>query len=847
MADRVIQLAVSESGSGSGAVFSFHLHLDGKLETSNQALTVPQSQAVRELSIRYGSLFEQRRLPQLARQEQEAMGAQLFELWLAPSWQKLSAKLSLGDQRILVIASGRAAVLNLPWELLRPAVGEAIGADAKWSLRRLPWADKQLEPADGQLPGGPLKVLYIVSAPTDQDELDFEREEELLLSALGRTGRQVVFDSGDLGSYEELGERINAFRPHIVHLTGHGVTREETAHFAFEDERGKTDPRSASELGQLFAGSGVQCAFLSACQAGKAPTRAALGGLAQGLLAEGVPLVIGWAASILDEVATEVASNFYSAVSSGQTTVDRALVVARQAARKTCEARGDPSWSLPVLYAWTRQARLFDAARSEPSLRPSLVLQSLPGMVEGYTPHFIGRRRELQRLLPGLRNGDLQAVLLTGLGGSGKSTLATRLARKLQGDGWTPLALSSSAETPLSTGQVLEVCGDAFLDARQRDDYNTLRDATLPVENRLRALVAGLNRGRFVLVLDNFESNLDEGNRRILDPELAEFYRHLLSNLVGGSRLIITSRYLPGEAPQLPGTAMELPLGEFHEAAFLKFLLRDPTVEQRYRAGDLPHDLLVRLHRLFGATPRFLGQIRTVLASIPADELRDELDRVALPSEREVQAEPGQLQAARDAYCETIFTERLYGRLPPEAQRMLSQAAVYGLAVTTEGLAVVSGAAVAAVRAAAEQCRTFALMQLDTSAGRELWAVYGMLRGWLLARLNAEGQRAAHVAAGDFLVELNDKDRERELGVSSVVCLLEARAQYLAAHALDKARTVTGRISNFYFRQGLYAEVERLNQELLQLEEHLGRLIGWVMHTRSGHNTARRGPAIRKR
>jgi Mrp family chromosome partitioning ATPase len=145
--------------------------------------------------------------------------------------------------------------------------------------------------------------------------------------------------------------------------------------------------------------------------------------------------VIGWTASILDDVATQVASSFYSAVSSGQTTVDRALVMARQAARKMCEARGDPSWSLPVLYAGTRQARLFDARRDEPSSRPSLVLRALPGMLAGSTPHFIGRRRELQRLLPGLRTGDLQVVVVTGLGGSGKSTLATRLARKLEADG----------------------------------------------------------------------------------------------------------------------------------------------------------------------------------------------------------------------------------------------------------------------------------------------------------------------------------------------------------------------------------------------------------------------------
>ena len=31
-----------------------------------------------------------------------------------------------------------------------------------------------------------------------------------------------MFDSGDLGSFEELGERITAFRPHVVHLIGYG-------------------------------------------------------------------------------------------------------------------------------------------------------------------------------------------------------------------------------------------------------------------------------------------------------------------------------------------------------------------------------------------------------------------------------------------------------------------------------------------------------------------------------------------------------------------------------------------------------------------------------------------------
>jgi hypothetical protein len=55
-----------------------------------------------------------------------------------------------------------------------------------------------------------------------------------------------------------------------------------------------------------------------------------------------------------------------------------------------------------------------------------------------------------------------------------------------------------------------------------------------------------------VLVLDNLESNLDEGSRRFLDAEPGAFYRHLLTHLVGQSRLIVTSRYLPGGLTPLP-------------------------------------------------------------------------------------------------------------------------------------------------------------------------------------------------------------------------------------------------------------------------------------------------------
>jgi len=438
----------------------------------------------------------------------------------------------------------------------------------------------------------------------------------------------------------------------------------------------------------------------------------------------------------------------------------------------------------------------------------------LPGMIEGYAEHFVGRRREQQRLLPKLRDGSIQTVVITGLGGSGKSSLATRLAWKLKGDGFAPIAISSSQENPLSAARLIQSFGDAFLAADLDDAYQKLSKPEIPADARLRYAVSVLNEGRFLLVLDNFESNMDEATRTILDEDLAGFYEHLLSNLAGGSRAIVTSRYLP--AGKLPPKVHEEPLGDFGEASFLKFLRRDPKVEQRYRFGDISHALFQELYRLFGGTPRFLDQIRNVLREIPAEELKNELDAVKLPDD-----EPSELQKIRDQYCEEIFTSRLYGYLAPESQKALSRTAVYGVAVNFEGLEAVTGESAQTLRGFAREWQDRAFAHPETErAISELWAVYGLLRGWLLARLGPEDLKAAHEKAGDFLSNLVQQNREGELGLSRVDCLLEARSQYLQAEDYEKAREVTDRVSGFFTRSGLYDGVKQLNAELLRYEEH---------------------------
>jgi tetratricopeptide (TPR) repeat protein len=836
MSGSPITLSISETGSGNDDLFGFHLRHGEVVIASNQFLSPERSRRVRAVSTDYGTLFEHRQPPRLTEQTLAKLGSELFSIWLDPYWSRMETGSGAHD---LAIASSSADVLNLPWELLRVPGGDAIGTDGNWTVRRLPDGGQLLRPAATQLPAGPLRVLYMVSSPKNEAELDYEKEEELLLGALSRAGNDVTYDSCDMGSFDELEERIAALRPHVVHLTGHGAVQDGSGYFAFEDEEGMADLRPAAQLGKMFAGRGVQCVFVSACQAGKAPDRHVQDGLAQGLLAQGVPLVIGWTASILDDVATEVGARFYREIANGRTGVDRALVAAREHAREMFAERGDPSWSLPVLYSKTRQERLFDVDRHERHQRASLRLDPLSGMSEqGFAQSFIGRRRELQALLPSLRRGDTQLLVLSGLGGAGKSTLATRLARKLEIEGWRPIALSSSDQVPLNAAELLQICGEAFSDAGLVDVQRRMQDPTLAASDRLRLLVRTLNEHKFLLILDNFESNLDAASYRILDPEIAAFYRYMLERLQGSSRVIITTRYLPSDMP-LPQRAREWQLGEFSEPAFIKFLLRDPIVEQRYRTAELPHGLLQRLYAKLGGTPRFLVQIRKLLETMRAKDLEADLNAIALPGDGKSLRE---LQRIRDAYCESIFTARLYGALPEDAQQLLRRAAVLGIAVPIDGLAAVGGVSEASALAAAEAAGRAALMHRGEGE-KPLWSVYGTLRSWLLApeRLSAEEGRAANIAAGNYLNAVDESDREGELGINFIACRQEALARYTAAEDWENARRLSGSLSHHLSLQGLYDEIVRLNQEMLSNEEHPQPLtwIGSAFLGRADYSTAR--------
>jgi KaiC/GvpD/RAD55 family RecA-like ATPase len=183
-----------------------------------------------------------------------------------------------------------------------------------------------------------------------------------------------------------------------------------------------------------------------------------------------------------------------------------------------------------------------------------------------------------------LREGTVNAVVITGPHGSGKSTLAVRLAEELESAGFTVIAISSSVENPLSVARLIDAMGSAFHGAAAkrralgRNDLaesiqlavQALRNLGNSADKRLREAVEALDLGQSLLVLDGFEVNLNESGQ-IIDPDVAMFYSLILNSLER-SRAIVTCERLPVNALTLPQRAWEYAVTGLTRVDFFRFL-----------------------------------------------------------------------------------------------------------------------------------------------------------------------------------------------------------------------------------------------------------------------------------
>lgn len=766
-----IVISVSEAGSPASRTFAFKIAA-GKEILVEKKLTPVESSQVREMAGQYISMFSEGCKGNAAQDYLSILGDGLFHIFFEAGWQNFGGKILEGGT--LIIASEIPEVLQLPWEYLRLA-GLVVGFDDRFRIIRMPKAADGLPASQAEMAPGPLRVLFVACDP-----LDYEQEEQWMLQAA--EGQDMVLQICNEGTLEELKETARTFRPHLIHLVVQGTVKGGQAFFSMLDGKARLSPHSPQELADALNGCGTQCVIFGGRQT-DAPSSLYL--LSQALVRY-LPFAVCWNGK------TSFAFALYRSLAKGRSMND-ALSATRREMQTAC-FRECEICAIPIFFAASDQQMIFDAQqRSDVAVAHGIIkkaLHPLPGLSEGHAHGFVDRRLDLQRLTSALLEGTARTLIITGPRGVGKSTLATMLAKRLSSFGYSLLPVYSSQNNPLSATRLLESFISLLAKSGQVEAAQRLRDSSRPAADRQKSMLDVLNHGKFLILLDGLDP--DEKTGKIKDPDLAEFYLQAQRDL-NTSRMIITSLSIGADVLPLSKRAWEWPLTGLSNAAFIKYLLQDEIVAERYRRGEIRYEDLQRLCLSADGSPACLAQMTVALR-----------------------------MDGRIGNCEEVL-ERTSALLSSKSLSALSMAAVFGIAVSPAALTAVSGRQ-------AEEVLEFVCdwkqLNLIHQAG-ELWAVPSYIRDKLLAVLKPEELRAAQKAAGDFMRALAEEGKAAEIGLSRLDLMLEARGHYIAADDLKAARIVSGRISSYLERRGYHSQLIRLNQELLNLERH-AETMSWI-------------------
>jgi hypothetical protein len=279
--------------------------------------------------------------------------------------------------RIRLRLSDAPELINLPWETLYdPSFQRYFARSVDTPVVRfldLPDRERTLEVQP------PLRVLVMISSPQDFPALDAEAEWGRLKQALlplEQKGLLVVEQLHD-ATLPNLQQRLRQEDYHIFHFLGHGVTdpTRQSGVLVFETDSGQgkyVDSQQLSTL--LFDEKSIRLVVLNACQGAQTWASNPFGGVAQGLVQQGIPAVVAMQFPVSDAAAIAFSSGLYSALAD-YLPVDAALGEARKAIYLDGHA---VEWATPVLFLRSDRAAIFSASASSMAAAPALVVEEAP-------------------------------------------------------------------------------------------------------------------------------------------------------------------------------------------------------------------------------------------------------------------------------------------------------------------------------------------------------------------------------------------------------------------------------------------------------------------------------------
>ncbi len=219
----------------------------------------------------------------------------------------------------------------------------------------------------------PLRILGMVTSPSDRQHLDLERERSRLEKALEplRAKGLVEITWLEGQTWRDLQRAMRRGPWHVFHFAGHGGFDANTDEgvVLLADDEGRSRPMRATELGRLLADHRpMRLAVLNACEGGHSSERDIFSSTASILVRAGLPAVLAMQYEITDRAAIELTRAFYEALAD-ELPVDAALAEARKA--MSLAMSNSFEWGTPVLYMRAPDGVLFELGAASSAMQPA--------------------------------------------------------------------------------------------------------------------------------------------------------------------------------------------------------------------------------------------------------------------------------------------------------------------------------------------------------------------------------------------------------------------------------------------------------------------------------------------
>ena len=736
------------------------------------------------------------------------------------------------EKPVRLIVAGEA-FHHLPWELLY-SPHEKLGFVA-----RHPWCvlARRLQGKGQKSPTllpRPFRILLFIASPEDLDaersRLDFEKEEELLFTALDEplSKGELDIDVAEDGCLNTLLDRLKRHQYHAIILSLHGTRAvkdngKKEWGLLFEDEHtGRSAPVAGSDLAtqldRLPSGHRPGLVVLSACRSAKAEESAdSITSVATQLHEGGFERVLGMRLVVLDSAASAFNAQLFPLLAQGEA-VGRAVTLARDsvgqggwlssgetAAKGLAVGDVFAQWTLPVLFDRTADGPLVDInAPVQIEQRPALptVLAGDGSIHLPTRDTFVGRRAFIRQYLRPFLEGKTRGLMLTGPGGVGKTALAGLFARRLSERQADIRILGFRAPFEL----------DMLYEPLRREACDNNEDPALvgriqietDRKEQIRLILQSFAQRKrpCAFVLDNLES-LQELETLETSAEYADslWLLQTVCALPAPTRLVLTGRYpfseLSKEVVQ-QSPVLDAPYGD---------------VLRRMRGLDWPAEMTSaekrEVYTVLGGNHRAIEWTAQLLTNQQqkSHELLGALAQLEAPPETPRTA----VDVVAEAMRQNLLFDRLREQLTPVQDRLLRTACLYRVPVNADGLLALEPQADQAEHNC-ERLVTYALLEQATDPVFQLdYFVVPPIVQELLGEPSFEAveRQALHRAMGQhhrFQGQYVSKRWSDDI---------EAIYHFRQAEEHVDADQLAERVCGFYYRISNYTDASLLTAEIV--------------------------------